>query len=278
MDWFSPSLASLGALSFRLHQDLAEQHDGQRKWGYAGSHVYSLSVDEQGVSSKGKDGKDDETGEDWIADGTSRAQVAPSRREMVNPDGSPAVWTPQVGGTLETIGQPEDCAQVEPKELCEFLLEECRKRGVEVHLSTKATGVETDSHGALKGLKLQSTDATQQGGKELECKSVVISAGAWSPRVFKALFPQSKLRIPIEPLAGHSIVVKSPRYKTPFVNTSRRNNGGAGDRQMCYSVYCAPARHWSFAPEAFARLARNGEFSLESYRIVRDTCLRLLLC
>ena len=259
LDWFSPSLASLGALSFRLHCDLAKEHDGQRRWGYAGSHVYSLSVDERGVSSKGKNENGSAVSGDWIAKGTSRAQVAPLKGEVVNVDGSPAVWTPQVGGTLETIGRPEDCAQVEPKELCEFLLEECQNRGVEVHLSTKATEVVTDSSGALKGLKLQSSDVAQQGGKELECKDVVIAAGAWSPRVFKTLFPQSRLRISIEPLAGHSIVVKSPRYKTPFLNKSKHYNDNVVGSQMCYAIYCGPARHWSFAPEAFARLARNGE-------------------
>src|ERR1700742_5041277 len=52
LDWFSPSVASLGALSFRLHRELAEEYGGQEKWGYAGSHVYSLSVDELGVASK----------------------------------------------------------------------------------------------------------------------------------------------------------------------------------------------------------------------------------
>ncbi|KIW91613.1 uncharacterized protein Z519_07581 [Cladophialophora bantiana CBS 173.52] len=276
-DWFSPSVASLGTLSFRLHRELAEKHNGPRRWGYAGSHTYNLSIDERGVTGKStgkKEGKDD-----WLREGTSRAESAGSnleangRRdaggggggregEVLNPDGSPAVWTPQVGGTLETISGPENCAQVEPRELCEFLLDECRKRGVEVHLSTKATGIITDDTGALKGLRLQSTNNAGEAGArelELECKDVLISAGAWTPRVFKALFPQSKLLIPVEPLAGHSIVVRSPRYKTPFVNPTKRHIGGGSDNWLCYAIYCAPGRHWSYAPEAFARLARNGE-------------------
>lgn len=90
LDWFSSSVASLGALSFRLHRELAERQDGQRRWGYAGNQVYSLSVDERGASSKGKK-KKDAASKDWISSGTSRAQVAPSKGEMINPDGSPAV-------------------------------------------------------------------------------------------------------------------------------------------------------------------------------------------
>ncbi|KIW66673.1 hypothetical protein PV04_05982 [Phialophora macrospora] len=268
LDWFSPSVASLGALSFRLHRELADQHGGRRKWGYAGSHVYNLSEGE--VEEGDAIGKEAPEG-DWIAEGTSRAQVAPSTStatEMgdsdpvpTRDDTPPAVWTRRGGWTLETIGRPADCAQVEPWELCEFLRQECEKRGVQIHLSTTATGVLTDDKGALKGLKLRSTEAgqPQEIEAELECKNVVISAGAWTPRVFSALFPQSKLRIPIEPLAGHSIVVKSPRYTTPYVDLSRRQTRADNDSWMCYAIYCAPGPRWSYAPEAFARLARNGE-------------------
>lgn len=268
LDWFSPPSSSLGALSFRLHRELAEQHDGPRKWGYAGSHVYSLSVDEVGVGGSGKKIR----GEDWLLEGTSRAGLAArsdaeeNRKEhvigsgaLINNDGTPAVFTPQAGGTLETIAGPEECAQVEPREFCEFLLEECKKRGVEVHLSTKATKVLVDDNGALRGLTLRSTDGDQAKVRDMTCQNIVISAGAWTPRVFKTLFPQTKVQIPISPLAGHSITVRSPRYTTPFIDSSKRRIGGGEDNWLCYSIYCAPGRHWSYAPEAYARLARNGE-------------------
>lgn len=285
LDWFNPSVASLGALSFRLHRELAEKHNGPRKWGYAGSHVYSLNVNEDyDVDGTGRKKKKKSNGGDWVLEGTSRAGVVANRSNsetkaegnnghltagmgdiLINPDGTPAVFTPQAGGTLETIAGPEECAQVEPRELCEFLLEECKKRGVQVHLSTTATEVVTDERGILKGLKLKST-ASHHGAEatlsEIECKDVVISAGAWTPGVFSMLFPHSNLRIPISPLAGHSIVVKSPRYKTPFVDVAQRRIGGGSDNWLCYSIYCAPGRHWSYAPEAYARLARNGETEL----------------
>lgn len=47
---------------------------------------------------------------------------------------------------------------------------------------------------------------------EVSCSRIVIAAGSWSPRVFQTLFPQSKTKIPISSLAGHSVVVKSPRW------------------------------------------------------------------
>ncbi|KIW56993.1 hypothetical protein PV05_05599 [Exophiala xenobiotica] len=261
-DWFSPAVSSLGALSFRLHRELAEEHNGQRKWGYAGSHVYSLSVDDHGISSKGSKGSKGRR-EDWLLEGTSRAGLVESKSDdkgaMLNDDGSPAAFTPQVGGSLDTIANPEDCAQVEPKELCEFLLEESKNNGVQVHLSTKVTAVLTDSDGTLKGLKLESTGDHNNDLGEIECHNVVLSAGAWTPGVFKTLFPRSKTRIPISPLAGYSIAVKSPRYTAPLVDPEKRHIGGGEDNWQCYAIYCAPGRYWSYAPEAYARLARNGQ-------------------
>ncbi len=259
LDWFSPQSASLGALSFGLHRSLAKQHDGPKRWGYAGSHVYSLSIDDRGVSKRGKKGAEG----DWLSTGTSRADVAPrtsdaaeangsgaKRDETMNPDGTPAWITPQANGTLDTIGSPSDCAQVEPRELCEFLLAECESRGVQIHLSSKPTSLTTDSSGQITGVALSSNT-------HLPCTNLIISAGAWTPSLFSALFPQSSLRIPISPLAGHSLVFRSPRYKTPFVNPSPASDEKAG--QMAYAIYCAPTRTYPYAPEAFARLARSGQ-------------------
>ncbi|KAL6244330.1 hypothetical protein RBB50_008572 [Rhinocladiella similis] len=259
-DWFSPAVSSLGALSFKLHRELAEKHNGSRKWGYAGSHVYSLSVGEYGDSSKANSGGQG----DWLLDGTSRAGLVEGRSDgkggMVNQDGSPAVFTPQVGGTLNTIADPEECAQVEPKELCEFLCEESKSRGVRIHLSTTATAILTDNERILSRLRLESS--ADGGGTEtieIECGKIVLTAGAWTPRVFKTLFPRSKTRIPVSPLAGYSLAVKSPRYPHPFVDTEKRNIGGGEDNWLCYAIYCAPGRYWSYSPEAYARLARDGQ-------------------
>ncbi|TFY52584.1 hypothetical protein EVJ58_g9934 [Rhodofomes roseus] len=41
-DWFNPTMAPLGDLSFRLHRELAEKHNGRARWGYSPSISYSL--------------------------------------------------------------------------------------------------------------------------------------------------------------------------------------------------------------------------------------------
>ena len=264
LDWFSPESASLGALSFGLHRSLAKKHNGAKRWGYAGSHVYSLSVDDRGISKRGNKN----AGEDWLSAGTSRAAVAPpisdaveangsgaQRDETMNPDGTPSWISPQANGTLDTIGLPSDCAQIEPRELCEFLLSECESRGVQIHLSSKPTSLTINSSGTISGVTLSSN-------LTIPCTNLILSAGPWTPSLFSTLFPSSSLRIPISPLAGHSLVFKSPRYKTPFINPSSSSSSSSTDekqQQLSYAIYCAPTRTFPYAPEAFARLARSGD-------------------
>ena len=65
-DWFSPATASLGALSFNLHKELADEYGGKENWGYSRSTGTSLT------EGKPKGGK---TGYDWLRHGGSRADA-----------------------------------------------------------------------------------------------------------------------------------------------------------------------------------------------------------
>lgn len=63
-DWFSPSVASLGALSFDLHKQLAEENNGRENWGYSGSISTSL------------ESIDGDESPNWLEDDLSRAVTA----------------------------------------------------------------------------------------------------------------------------------------------------------------------------------------------------------
>lgn len=99
-DWFAPSSASLGTLSFKLHKHLAHAHDGRRNWGYAASTGISLSQDTESAVGG--------SGEDWLADGTSRAQAA--REDRVIGQQGPVWLRPKEG--LEVISQEGTVAQM----------------------------------------------------------------------------------------------------------------------------------------------------------------------
>jgi glycine/D-amino acid oxidase-like deaminating enzyme len=97
-DWFSRPLAALGALSFDLHKELAEQNNGTEKWGYCRSTGTSLAV------AKGK------RGDEWLREGTSRAEAA-GVHTFEQSDG-PAWLARTEGGTVEAISQDDSTAQV----------------------------------------------------------------------------------------------------------------------------------------------------------------------
>jgi hypothetical protein len=72
---------------------------------------------------------------------------------------------------------------------------------------------------------------------------VLITAGPWTPAVFKSLFPQSTLKIPVSALAGHSLLVKSPRW-----SSIHEDNG-------CHAVFATDTL--GFSPELFSRFGEE---------------------
>lgn len=207
-DWFSPATASLGRLSFDLHRKLAKEHNGYEKWGYSRSTATSLAEtiggDEQ---------------EDWLGEGTSRVKAA--KRIAENDDTKP-VWLAPRHGRPDIIDKGDGTAQVDPYELCQFLLSECKNRGVRVHQPAEATSITRDSSGALVSVRIKSTNTSEE--YDVPCNHLVIAAGAWTPQAFPTLFPASKLKIPVSSLAGHSLLLRSPRWPPPLAITLHHQN------------------------------------------------------
>lgn len=75
------------------------------------------------------------------------------------------------------------------------------------------------------------------------CSHLVITAGAWSGKVFEGLFPGSKTKLLISSLAGHSIVVRSPRWRTE------------DEEKGCHAVFATDTE--GFSPEIFSRIGRE---------------------
>jgi glycine/D-amino acid oxidase-like deaminating enzyme len=233
-DWFSPPAAELGALSFDLHKKLAGEHGGANRWGYVSSTALSLAINEDvGVGNGQREG-------DWLLDGTSRAEVA-SGNHLINEDGSPAWLTKQKGGSVDLISSEEGCAQVDPYRLCDFMMEACRARGIQLHHPAQVVSLKKDEDGSILEVKLMSNGGNVPG--EIACKNLVIAAGAWTPAIFKHLFPKSTISIPISQLAGYSLLVKTPRHSLLDEEKYGRS----------HAIFSAPTKTYSWAPEIFSR-------------------------
>ncbi|MCJ1226312.1 hypothetical protein MMC12_002962 [Toensbergia leucococca] len=199
-DWFSAPVASLGALSFDLHKQLAEEHNGREKWGYSQSIGTSL-LDTDGTR-----------GEAWFREGGSRAEAA-GKHEFYSDDG-PAWLTRREGEKLEIISQGDSTAQVDPLRLCHFLLSACLARGIHLHQPAHAHSLTKTPTNTLQTIKITTTTSPPKTNT-IPCTRLILAAGAWTPSVHKTLFPSSKLHIPISPLAGHSLLLRSPHYTPP---------------------------------------------------------------
>lgn len=133
-------------------------------------------------------------------------------------------------------------ASRDPLRLSQFLLDQSLARGVKLHQPAQAVSVSHDAEGCLASVRIRSSsEGTEQ---DIPCTRLLISSGAWTPRVFKQLFPSSKLRLPISQLAGHSIVVKSPRW------TAEHETKG------CHAIFSTVAGA-GFSPEIFSRVGEE---------------------
>jgi glycine/D-amino acid oxidase-like deaminating enzyme len=126
----------------------------------------------------------------------------------------------------------------DPLRLSQFLLSQCLERGVQLHYPAKAISVGKDMRDEVSSVRIASTDSSHE--MDILCTHLIISAGAWSPKVFLTLFPDAKIKLPISSLAGHSLVVRSPRW------TSEHEERG------CHAVFTTDEAGYS--PEIFSRM------------------------
>lgn len=236
-DWYQPSVASLGALSFEQHRLLAEKHGGREKWKYAPSTAITYSPG----GKKGGKGN----GADWLLEGSSRAGAAgQSGEDVVDGVKLPAWLNRAEGDEVEALGAAEgDTAQLEPLLLCQWLLEQCRERGVQIYHPATAISVSMDVRDQLASVRI--ADVGKSTETDIPATRLVIAAGAWSGRVFASLFKNSGVTIPVSSLAGHSLVVTSPRWK---------GSSSLDEKLDCHAVFTSGA---AYCPEIFSRV--NGE-------------------
>lgn len=141
-------MASLGALSYSLHRSLAAANNGREKWGYCTSTALSLTQNTGDEAESAIGGN----GADWLRDGSCRA-VAAGTQDVGAGEGPD--WLKREAGTLEGISEEGTVAQVDPKRLCQFLLEECLSRGVVLHQPAMVVGIAKDKEGVLAGVKIR---------------------------------------------------------------------------------------------------------------------------
>lgn len=128
----------------------------------------------------------------------------------------------------------------DPLRLSQSLLRLSTSTGVNLHHPAKPTNIDTDEAGNISSLHIQTPDGATQS---LPCTRLLITAGAWTPSVFTTLFPSSKLRLGIQPLAGYSLVVKSPRWTREL------------ESKGCHAIFTS--MQGGISPEIFSRVGEE---------------------
>jgi glycine/D-amino acid oxidase-like deaminating enzyme len=105
-DWFSPSVAALGALSFEEHKKLSEEYDGRERWGYSRSTATSYTA------GRGKAMGGRRRGDDWLRYGASRAEAAAAGITEVADETEPRWLRRGEGDGVEVISEEGTTAQV----------------------------------------------------------------------------------------------------------------------------------------------------------------------
>ncbi|KAK4693168.1 hypothetical protein P7C71_g4182, partial [Lecanoromycetidae sp. Uapishka_2] len=233
-DWFSPSLAKLGELSFDLHKQLAEENNGYEQWGYSRSSGTSLAESIEAGN-----------GADWLREGASRSTAAARSSDA---KGGGPTWLRRYS-ELDVMSDGSTTAQVDPLRLCRFLMESCLSRGVHLHQPVRPLSILRSSSGAQSGVEVVNTSTGEKS--TIPCSHIVIAAGAWSSQVYQTLFPKSKTRIPITSLAGHSLVLQSPQWPPPKLDDTETENPSV--REDCHAVFTTDTEG-GYSPELFSRM------------------------
>ncbi|CAN9168150.1 unnamed protein product [Alternaria alternata] len=191
---FATGVADLGVLSYDLFQKVAFP-SGPEEFGFSGSTIYRVTPDNFTGAPKPPD--------NW--------GPAPPIEQSLSalPD-----WIlPKSHWSVQRISGPPHGSHIDPARFCLFLFKECKRLGVEFVFSAKAISIE-----AAPGSKYFSSIQIEQKGLDpfnISCRSLVIAAGPWSPRVFSALFPKASLKLPMNSTAsaGNHFRIRTPGWK-----------------------------------------------------------------
>lgn len=131
--------------------------------------------------------------------------------------------------------------------LSRFLINEATSRGAKLYNPAKAIAVVKDGNGMIKGVRIVSLNSDEE--LIVPCTNLVLSSGAWTPHVLKDLFPATRVSLDITPLAGYSLVVRSPRHTLEHEKTVLQGRS--------HAVFTTNPNSCGFSPEIFTR--KGGE-------------------
>lgn len=214
--WAYPS--SIVPLSFRLHKELAEEHGGERRWGYRGISCGELGIKGRRIGEAAAEGKGNPTELNSVhKEEKERVSLQKSKRgghKGVKDAGVPQDLDWFVDDNIQSydsMGSPDNTAQVHPYQFTTSMAALAQEKGANIILGRVTSinfkdddpnqGVESVSYTGTKNGENKET--SQQQSHTLPATDIILAAGPWT----KSLLPSS----PISALRAHSITIRPSR-------------------------------------------------------------------
>lgn len=170
------SYQSVGILSYKLHEELADELNGKERYGYRDTPTISFVIQEG--HNQPPHVLETEPSFSWL-----------SKENMAE---------------LEYSGRTKSTAQVHPYQFCHTLLEESKQMGVSV-IQARATALETVGK-EYSELHYTLSKSGEKGS--VRADKFVLAAGPWTGKLLKSLF---NTELPIHELPGHSMIIETRR-------------------------------------------------------------------
>lgn len=253
--WAYPSC--LVPLSFKLHAELAREHGGAERWGYRGVGVGSIElagrkIDGAGKGAKGGKGHGEDirglhrpdVASDGNVDVNARVSLQKRSKESYArlrkaglPDDLDWVADETVRA-YESMGSPEDTAQVHPYQFTTSMAQLAEEKGVNVILGS-VTQIIDDASGGSNSHVVKYTDKATGTAQELSATDVIVTAGPWTSRILPSA--------PIGSLRAHSVTIRPTRPVSAYclftsISLPKNFKTGTASRAMTVTpeIYARP--------------------------------------
>ncbi|CZT19840.1 related to Putative oxidoreductase C1F5.03c [Ramularia collo-cygni] len=207
--WAYPS--SLVPLSYRLHKQLSDEHNGEERWGYRAVHCGQVDCIGRNTAAKsvvhGKNG--DMSGDNGeVAESVSLQKRSKEAMSKLRKAGVPEDldWVSSESlRRYEEMGDPSTTAQVHPFQFTTSVADLAQEKGAEIKTEASVKQINFTADGE----SVESVTYTQNGQDQtLPATDIILAAGPWT----RSVYPSA----PIGAMRAHSVTIKPSRPVSAF--------------------------------------------------------------
>ncbi|KAI5918116.1 FAD dependent oxidoreductase [Camillea tinctor] len=191
-------------LSFRLHDELAKEHGGDKRWGYR--RCWASQVECKARTPPGFGGKADVDpasaagGPNIKGLHKDHKKDTKALKKLGAPEDLDWLDTEVSLTGYEGMGTPENTAQVHPELFTRSMAQLAEDRGVKIITGARVTSINKSADGTRVESVTYEKDSAAHTLPTSDC---VVAAGPWTPRLLPS--------VPVTSARAHSIVIKPAR-------------------------------------------------------------------